>query len=75
MALGASLFLIAVGAVLAFAIDASIQGVDVLAIGVILMIVGFVGIALSMLFLASFAPFYRGESHVIHREDIMRDHR
>jgi hypothetical protein len=60
MGIGVSLLLIAVGAVLAFAVTATVQGLDVTAVGVILMIVGMIGLALSMLFWASWAPFYRG---------------
>lgn len=72
VALGASLFMIAVGAILAFAINASVRGVDVTAIGVILMVVGFLGVAMSMLFLASFAPFHRGDGTIVHEEVIRR---
>ncbi|TAJ21417.1 MAG: hypothetical protein EPO65_01590 [Dehalococcoidia bacterium] len=74
MALGASLFMIAVGAILTFAINASIRGMDLTAIGVIFMVVGFLGVAMSMLFLASFAPFYRGPSRgVVVREEVTHD--
>jgi hypothetical protein len=57
MAVGTSLLLIAVGAILAFAVNAQVQGVDINAVGAILMIVGIIGMAISLLFLASFAPF------------------
>lgn len=57
MALGVSLFLIAAGAILAFAVEATVAGVDIVAVGYILMVVGFIGLVLSMLFWASFAPF------------------
>lgn len=57
MATGFSLMLIAVGAIIAFAINASVSGVDIDAIGVILIIVGVIGLVFSLLFLASFAPF------------------
>ncbi|MPZ97940.1 MAG: hypothetical protein GEU80_01170 [Dehalococcoidia bacterium] len=63
MALGSSLFLIAVGAILAFAVTATVQGVDVTAVGVILMIVGGLGLLLSLLFWASFAPYRRRHTH------------
>ena len=72
MALGASLFMIAVGAILAFAVNASVRGLDVTVIGVILLIVGMLGVAMSMLFLASFAPFYRGSGGgTIVREEVV----
>lgn len=62
MSAGISIFLIAVGAVLAFAVNYTAQGVDINAVGWILMAVGFLGILMYLLFLASFAPFYRGDT-------------
>jgi Flp pilus assembly protein TadB len=53
MGIGGSLFLIALGAILAFAVTAHITGVDINTVGVILMIVGLVGFALSLVFLMS----------------------
>jgi Flp pilus assembly protein protease CpaA len=46
--LGTSLFLIAVGAILKFAVTAHVEGVDIQTVGVILMIVGVVGLVLSL---------------------------
>jgi len=57
MATSMSLFLLAVGAILAVAVNYQVQGLDVNAIGVILMLVGGVGLLFSLLFMASFAPF------------------
>lgn len=57
MATSTSLLLIAVGAILAIAIDYRVVGIDINAIGVILMVVGGIGLLFSLLFLASFAPF------------------
>lgn len=51
MTIGASIFLIALGAVLAFAVDVSTSGIDLNTIGVILMVVGVIGLAVSMLIL------------------------
>lgn len=53
MAIGLSLFLIAVGAVLAFAVDYRAAGVDIPTVGVILMLAGALGIVISMLFWSS----------------------
>jgi len=53
MGIGVSLILIAVGAVLTWAVNASVSGVDINAIGVILMIVGAVGLLLSLMFWSS----------------------
>lgn len=44
MGIGAAIFLIAVGAILKFAVNVTVQGVDLQVVGVILMIVGVLGI-------------------------------
>lgn len=49
--IGSSLFLIAVGAILKFAVTASIGGIDLQTVGVILMIVGIVGLIVGVLLL------------------------
>jgi hypothetical protein len=48
MSLGASLFLIAVGAILHFAVTADLAGIDIQVVGTILMVVGVVGLAISL---------------------------
>lgn len=58
-ALGTSRFLVAVGAILAFAVGGTAMGVSLYTVGVILLVVGGVGILMSLLFLTSFAPFGR----------------
>lgn len=55
MGLGVSLLLVAAGAILAFAVNAEVSGVDVQAVGWILLIVGIVGAVLSMIFWSSWA--------------------
>jgi hypothetical protein len=55
MGLGVSLLLIAAGAILAFAVNATVSGVDVQAVGWILLIVGIVGAVLSMIFWSTWA--------------------
>jgi hypothetical protein len=47
MGIGASIFLIAVGAILAFAVNFDVSGVDINVIGYILMIVGLVGLIMT----------------------------
>ncbi len=49
MTIGGSLFLIAVGAILYFAVDADLSGVDISTVGLILMIIGIVGLVLGFL--------------------------
>jgi hypothetical protein len=48
MGLGTSLFLIAVGAILRFAVSVTAHGFNIHSIGVILMIVGIVGFVISL---------------------------
>ena len=55
MGLGVGLILAAVGAVLAFAVDTNVSGVNIHTIGWILLIVGIVGILLSLVFWSSWA--------------------
>jgi len=47
MGIGASIFLIAVGAILAFAVNASVSGLDIAVVGYILMIVGVIGLIMT----------------------------
>ena len=55
MGLGVGIFLAAIGAILIWAVSADVSGVNVHAIGWILLIVGIVGIILSMIFWSSWA--------------------
>jgi hypothetical protein len=50
MTIGVALFLIAVGAILRFAVTDSISGIDLSTVGVILMIVGVLGLVLSLFY-------------------------
>jgi hypothetical protein len=60
MGLGVSIFLIAVGAILTWAVNASVSGLELDTIGVILMIVGILGLVLSMIFWSSWGGFANG---------------
>ena len=55
MAIGTSLFLIAVGAILKYAVNDSIEQVDLTTVGLILMIVGIIGLVIGI-FLMSRGP-------------------
>ena len=57
MGIGVSVFLIAVGAILTFALDATVSGIDLDLVGVILMIAGALGVVLDLII---FAPRRRG---------------
>jgi hypothetical protein len=48
MGIGASIFLIAVGAILAFAVHADVSGLDIAVVGWILMAVGVLGLIMTM---------------------------
>jgi len=87
MSTGFSLLLLATGAVLAFAVDYQTQGINIQSVGIILFVVGLIGLAFSMLFLASFAPFgthdplagpsrerYVERTHTEHTDHVGHDH-
>jgi hypothetical protein len=60
LGLGASLFLIAAGAILVWGVNATVAGINVDAIGVILMVVGVIGLVLSMIFWSSWGGWGGG---------------
>jgi hypothetical protein len=49
MGIGVSIFLFALGAILTFAVQADIQGLDINVVGIILMVSGAIGLLLTML--------------------------
>jgi beta-lactamase regulating signal transducer with metallopeptidase domain len=51
MGLGTSLFLIAIGAILRFAVSVSTHGFNIHTIGTILIVVGVVGLIISLLYM------------------------
>jgi hypothetical protein len=53
MTIGGSIFLIAVGAILKFAVTTSISGIDLATVGVILMLAGIVGLLIGLFLLAN----------------------
>ncbi|MEO6885270.1 MAG: DUF6458 family protein [Jatrophihabitantaceae bacterium] len=53
MRIGASLFLIAVGAILKFAVTKQVSGVNIGVIGVILIVVGAVGLVISLILMST----------------------
>jgi Domain of unknown function (DUF6458) len=52
MTIGMSLFLIAVGAILRYAVETTVAGIDIQAAGLILMIIGVIGLAIGLFMLA-----------------------
>ena len=57
MGLGTSIFLIAVGAILDFAVKVQSSAVDLQTVGVVLMVVGAFGVVLSLFFWSSWGGF------------------
>ena len=64
MGMGVSILLIAAGAILTWGVTAEAEGLDVNAIGVILLIVGILGLVLSMIFWQSWGGFHRRTEYV-----------
>jgi hypothetical protein len=60
MGIGTSIFLIAVGAILRYAVTVTASGVNLHAVGDILMIVGLIGMVLSIAFWSSWGGFGGG---------------
>ena len=64
MGIGTSIFLIAVGAILKFAVTASVSGIKLATVGVILMVIGGLGLLIS-LFMYARATDRRRETTVV----------
>jgi Domain of unknown function (DUF6458) len=56
MTTGGSIFLIAVGAILRYAVTTTLSGVSIQTIGLILMIAGIAGLVLSLLYMLTWSP-------------------
>ena len=70
MGIGSSLFLIAVGAILYFAIDADVSGIEISTVGIILMVIGVIGLLISLFFLGEWR---RRNRTVVEDRPIARD--
>jgi hypothetical protein len=77
MGISVSLILIAVGAILTWAVTATTNGIDLNVVGVILMIVGAAGLVLSMIFWSSWGgfggPAAANRTTVVHDRVVDRD--
>ena len=60
MGIGTSIFLIAVGAILRYAVTGNVEGIDLDVVGLILMIVGVAGLVLTFLWMTIWADRRRG---------------
>jgi hypothetical protein len=71
MGIGVSLLLIAAGAILTWAVTTDVSGIDLGTVGVILMVIGVIGFALSLVFWSTWGGFaYRRgtEREIVERE-------
>lgn len=74
MGIGTSLFLLAVGAILTFAVEVEAEGFNINTIGVILMIVGALGLLLTMTIWSDSGPWSRGrdrETTVVRDREVL----
>lgn len=72
MQIGTSIVLIAVGAILKYAVTASVSGISIATVGIILMVVGVLGLLISLLWLTVWAD-RRGrvvEAPVVRERDV-----
>ncbi len=75
MGIGISIFFIAVGAILTFAVDATVSGLDINTVGVILMVVGAIGLLLSLFLIDSWRGGYRAPTTVVRDSPGVREER
>jgi hypothetical protein len=76
MATGLSLFFLAIGAILTFAVHTAVQGVDLGTIGVILMVIGLLGMLFSLVVWDNWSsrPIRRvDDDAVVGRRDVVID--
>ena len=73
MGIGVSLFFLAVGAILTWAVDASISGLDINVVGIILMVIGALGLLLTLLFWGGVSGRRRSEGTVVRERQVDRD--
>lgn len=73
MATGISLFFLAVGAILTFAIETTVEGVDLDTIGVILMVIGLLGMLFSLVLWDNWSPRGRDDDVAVDRRDVVID--
>ena len=71
MGIGVSVFLLAVGAILTFALDVAVSGVDLDVVGIILMVCGAIGLVMSMMFWSTWGGFNRTERTVVHDREVV----
>jgi hypothetical protein len=71
MGIGVGIFLIAAGAILTWGVTTDAEGLNIDAIGVILMVVGIIGILISLLFWSSWGGYGVRRRTLIHDDDVV----
>jgi hypothetical protein len=69
--IGVSVVLMAVGAVMTFALDVEAKGIDLDTVGIILMIAGAIGLLLSLVFWRDAAPWAARDRTVVREEHLL----
>ncbi len=69
MGIGTSIFLIALGAILVWAVNVSVSGIELQTVGWILLIVGVVGAILSLVFWSSWGGFGGARRETVYRDE------
>lgn len=70
MGLGTSICLIAIGAILDFAIQVNTRGFNLHSVGLILIVVGALGVVLSLIFWSSWGGFGGGRRTTVFEEEV-----
>jgi uncharacterized membrane protein len=71
MQIGTSILLIAIGAILKFAVTATVSGISLATVGVILLVVGIIGLVLSLMMMTMWAD--RGARRAVVAEPVVRE--
>ena len=73
MGITGSLVLLAIGAILAFAVEFDAEGINLNTVGVILMVVGIIGALMSLMFWSSWGGWGSRRETVVRDRDVVRD--
>jgi Domain of unknown function (DUF6458) len=83
MGIGGSIFLLALGAILAFAVNAHVSGIDINVVGYVLMLAGLIGLIITIWFwnsrrrsstvVSQRRPVVRGDGYVDEYRETRRD--
>ena len=69
MSIGVGIFLMVLGAILAFAVKADVPGINANALGVILMLIGLVAVLYSLMFWSNLTPW--GQRRILARRRLV----